>query len=389
MADCVTAEERCQKRNEIIMIHVFIGTKAQYVKMAPVIIELDKRGVPINLIDSGQHSNLSKKYRQFFKIREPDTLLRRDKADITGVVEMVLWLIALVIRIVFMPGLIKRTWFKNQRGVCLVHGDTPTTAISTLAARRCGISVVHVESGLRSFNNFHPFPEEIIRQMVMRWANILISNSEWTRQNLLRMNYEEKIVNVEGNTNIDSLRLINEQSADYDFQIDFKKSYAVFSIHRVETILSKRRLKVIADLVVSVSKDHNVLFCVHPPTRKRLLKTGLLKLLETTSGATLVPLLPYPEFIGALRKSDFVVSDGGSIQEECYYLGIPCLVMRYHTERLEGIGENIVLSKFDPSIINNFLESYLTLRVTEQDLYAHSPSEKIVDFITELKMDEC
>ncbi|MBK7167169.1 MAG: UDP-N-acetylglucosamine 2-epimerase [Candidatus Microthrix sp.] len=104
------------------MIHVLIGTKAEYIKTAPVMRELDRRGVPYRLVDLGQHSNLSVSFRTQ----------------------------------------------AGMGGVCLVHGDTPSTIIATLLGRRAGVPVAHLESGLRSKSAVHPFPEELTRRGVMR-----------------------------------------------------------------------------------------------------------------------------------------------------------------------------------------------------------------------------
>ena len=116
------------------MIHIFIGTKAQYVKTAPS-KELDKRGIEYNLIDSGQHAALAKDYRDYFKIRAPDRSYpsRRRYQTVSA---MLVWFGRILSLIMFSSKQLFENIFRGEKGVCLVHGDTPTTLLSVLAAKR-------------------------------------------------------------------------------------------------------------------------------------------------------------------------------------------------------------------------------------------------------------
>jgi UDP-N-acetylglucosamine 2-epimerase len=121
-----------------------------------------------------------------------------------------------------------------------------------------------------------------------------------------------------------------------------------------------------------------VIFVLHEPTKQQLMKFDLLSSLSQSTLVEMSPLLPYIEFVDLIAGADFIVTDGGSIQEECYYLNKPCMVMRSKTERIEGLGENVQLVEFSPNQIEYFLENYSSFKREEfkEDI---SPSEIIVD----------
>ena len=363
------------------MIHVFIGTKAQYVKTAPVLKELDRRGVRYNLIDSGQHSAISKHYRKYFKIKEPDMYLRQSEKDITTVFQLFVWIMNFLFKTIFRPKKIFSEIFRGEGGICLVHGDTPTTLLSLLAAKRSGIKVAHLESGLRSYNLFHPFPEELIRIITMRFADYLFAPSRWAYDNLKQMRISGSLFQVRGNTNIDALGFVLERKIEQAKEILVGKKYVIFSIHRVETILNRRRLYKIVTLVKNISEKTSVIFCVHPSTRKRLANYGFDKMLSNLPNVIVRDLLPHPQFIHAMKSAYFIVTDGGSIQEESYFLNIPCLLMRNRTERMEGVGQNVCISEFDDAKIDYFLNNIEKFRVSDYRDEGISPSEGIVDII--------
>ena len=157
------------------VIHVFIGTKAQYVKMAPLLQRMDKTGVEYRLIDSGQHADLTVSLRDELGLRDPEVLLGGN-CDVVSVSQALLWSLGIAKHFILKPRL-RQHIFGGESGVCIVHGDTPTTLLSTLLAWRAGLAVAHVEAGLRTYRWFQPFPEEIIRVIVGRIADVLFAPS--------------------------------------------------------------------------------------------------------------------------------------------------------------------------------------------------------------------
>ncbi|MBN1811541.1 MAG: UDP-N-acetylglucosamine 2-epimerase [Anaerolineae bacterium] len=263
-------------------------------------------------------------------------------------------------------------------GICLIHGDTLTTLLSLLYAKRCGLKVAHVEAGLRSYHLLDPFPEEIIRLIAMRYSDILFAPSDWALENLHKMGYGGKSINAGGNTIIDTIRYARKHT---DGGQRPSTPYAVATTHRVETIYSRPRMEKIVILLERIAAERLVLFVLHEPTRQQLSRFGLYTRIMQNSSIRVLPLQPYLEFVNLLAGADFVVTDGGSIQEETYFLGVPCLIMRSKTERLEGLGENAYLAKFDAEQIDKFLQ--LLPELKRQEAYdTLCPSSRIVDRIT-------
>jgi UDP-N-acetylglucosamine 2-epimerase (non-hydrolysing) len=134
-------------------------------------------------------------------------------------------------------------------------------------------------------------------------------------------------------------------------------------------------------LIRDIAATREVLFVVHPPTVEALARHGLESRVEHP-GVTVQPLLPHSDFARHLSQAPFVVTDGGSIQEECALLGIPTLLWRDHTEREDGLGANVVLSRFDEDMIADFLDNPARFRRDAGDL-ALRPSAQIVDYLQE------
>lgn len=359
------------------MIHIFVGTKAQFIKMAPVMLELDRRGRTYNLIDAGQHAELTGEIAREFSLREADVSLRPGQANINSIPQALVWAGKGLIQILFRREYLYQRLFHGKPGICLIHGDTLTTLLSLLYAKRCGIKVAHVEAGLRSYGLLNPFPEEIIRLVAMRYSDLLFAPSDSAVQNLHKMGYGWKTIPSGGNTIAESVRIALQSMAGQKCP---HQSYVVAAVHRVENIYSRSRLTAIVALIERMSWERQVIFVLHEPTRHQLARWGLLERLMRNKMVKVLPLQPYLEFLRLLADADFIVTDGGSIQEESYFLNIPCLIMRSRTERQEGLGENAFLAAFDQKRINHFLQNFSALRRahTSDPLY---PSRTIVDHL--------
>lgn len=359
------------------MIHVFIGTKAQFIKMMPVMHELDRRGVPYNFIDAGQHAAITRDLTQHFGLREPDVFLREESTNIDNIMQATNWTAKALGQIVLSADTIYQRVFRAEKGICLIHGDTLTTMISLLYAKRFKLKVAHIEAGLRSYHLLDPFPEEMIRLIAMRYSDILFAPSEWAFDNLRKMQYAAKTIKLGSNTIIDTLRFALKRMNGHKRRSD---PYVVVTIHRVETIYSHSRLMMIVRLMERIAMDRKVLFVMHEPTRRRLVHLGLHRRLLENTAIEIVPLQPYFDFIDLLAGAQFVVTDGGSVQEESYYLNLPCLIMRSKTERNEGLEDNAYLGRFDEDRIKRFLANFSTFRTgtTLDDVH---PSAVIVDHL--------
>lgn len=359
------------------MIHIFVGTKAQFIKVAPIMQELGRRDVAYSFINAGQHARLIEDLIQQFNLRKPDVFLRQDRSNIDTLAQAAGWTVDNLARLFLRRGRACQEVFRGQQGICLIHGDTLTTLISLLYAKRCGLRVAHVEAGLRSYHLLNPFPEEIIRLIAMRFSDLLFAPSDWAFENLRKMGYSAKAVNVGGNTGLDAVRYAAKRA---QVRQRPERPYVVVTVHRVETIYSRSRLTMIAALVERVAREWNVLFVLHEPTRKQLVRFDLFDGIQQNAAIQTLPLRPYPVFVDLLSGADFVMTDGGSVQEEAHYLNVPCLILRAKTERLEGLGENAYLAAFDPERIEQFMQIFPNLRRRDIDESLH-PSGVIVDHL--------
>jgi UDP-N-acetylglucosamine 2-epimerase len=211
----------------------------------------------------------------------------------------------------------------------------------------------------------------------MRFSDLLFAPSEWAFKNLCKMGYSAKSVNVGANTGLDAVRYAVGKMGKQNVT---RQPYAVVTIHRVETIYSRSRMRTIVAFIERMSQKLEVLFIIHEPTRHQLVKFDLLSRIKQLANVQVRPLLPYLEFINLLAGSTCVVTDGGSVQEECYYLNKPCMVMRSRTERSEGLGANAFVTEFDEHKIEHFLE-YLPASVRRFSNENIHPSGIIIDHL--------
>lgn len=353
------------------MIHVFLGTKAQYIKTAPLLRLMDARGVGYRLIDSGQHAALATGLRRELGVRDPDYVLG-GAHDITTIAQALRWSAALATRLGSRSRL-RREVFGGEGGVCVVHGDTPSTFLSVLMARRAGLVAAHLEAGLRSHSLLHPFPEELIRLAVMRVSQVLFAPDDEAVANLAALKVRGRVVHVAANTVVEALRhSLPTLPAP-------SSGPAVVTMHRVENLRSTARTDALVDLVIAAAATQPVRFVLHGPTTEVFARRGVDARLRA-AGVETVPLLPHAEFTAGLAAAPWVITDGGSVQEECAQLGVPTLLWRRRTERRDGLDANVVLSDQDPVRARAFLAAPETYRRTP-DAGGLTPSEQVLEVL--------
>ena len=356
------------------MIHVFLGTKAQYIKTAPLLRLLDDSGVPYRLIDSGQHGALSRGLREELGVRDPDHVLGAAR-DVDTIPQAVVWALSLAAKLVRGRRL-RAEVFGGQTGVCVVHGDTPSTLLSTLMARRAGLQVAHLEAGLRSGHLLHPFPEELIRVVVMRVSQLLFAPDDQAVANLRRMRVRGEVVALPGNTVLEALHHELSQRGERAAE-----GPVIATMHRVENLNRRERVERFVALLEGVAAEQPVRLVQHGPTVETLRRRGMLERL-VAAGVELEPLAPHGRFVAMLADAPFVITDGGSIQEECALLGTPTLLWRAATERPDGVGANVVVSGYDHDVVTEFLAEPQRHRRAPLPLTA-SPSRTVLETLTE------
>jgi UDP-N-acetylglucosamine 2-epimerase len=293
--------------------------------------------------------------------------------DVTTVPQAIGWAATIAGRAV-RPSRLRRDVFGPDAEVCVVHGDTPSTLLSTLLARRAGLEVAHLEAGLRSRSILHPFPEELIRVAVMRASGTLFAPNDESVANLEAMGVKGRIVQVPGNTSIDALRASLPELPEPG------SGPAIVTMHRVENLHRRSSVEGFLALVLRIASERTVRFVVHGPTEDVLRRSGRHADL-VAAGVEIVPLLPHREFSRLLAAAPLVVTDGGSVQEECALLGVPTLLWRHRTERSDGLGGNVVLTHYDREAIESMLADPERWRRPPTWLEGVSPAEAIVDHL--------
>ncbi|MFA5363074.1 MAG: UDP-N-acetylglucosamine 2-epimerase [Candidatus Omnitrophota bacterium] len=332
------------------MIHITIGTKAQLIKMTPILFLLKKRGIAYNLIDLGQHSLITGDLRDEFGLDAPRVCLSSGD-NISTVAQGISWLMGIFIRSLS-SSWIREKVFLNKGGICLIHGDTASTLLGLYLAKRGGLKVAHVEAGLRSFCWSEPFPEELIRIIAMRSSDLLFAPSKWAFENLSAMGLKNKSVLMPGNTGYETTRMSLSKAIDLHLGM---KDFCLVTFHRMENIYSRKRMLFIIGLIEQIARELPIVFVQHGSTINQLRKYKLLDRLEKMENRHYFRILSHSHFIHLLDTCRFVITDGGSIQEEAYYLGKPCLLLRKFTERDEGLNRNVVLSRFEEEKIRYFI----------------------------------
>ena len=354
------------------MIHIVLGTKAQLVKMAPIMSRLKERGVPYNFIFTGQHRATTREMLFEFELKEPDVVLY-DGDDVVSIAQMISWATRVLGKSIAHR---RRIFQGDHEGIVLVHGDTFSTVLGGLMGRIAGLRVGHVESGLRSYNLFHPFPEELIRLITFRLSHVLFCPGSWAVDNVKHLRCE--IIDTRANTLSDTLHMALRFSRRSDHVPE--EPFGLVSLHRYENIFKRETFGLIMGHLQSIAEKRRLLFILHPPTQKQIRLFDFERELQANEWIELRPRYTYFDFVALLEKAEFVVTDGGSIQEESSYLGIPCLLMRKTTERQEGIGDNAVLSNYDANVVDDFVSDpgrYRRPTAFEEV----SPSDIIIDSI--------
>ncbi len=362
-------------------IYFFLGTTAELIKVAPVIREFKKRNISFKIISSNQN---------VLNFDELKPLVGNESADFTLKVNpfkwprniylrFTIWLVKTMVNYLMYFG----AEFKDKKNTYLVvHGDTVSAVMGAVVAKFYGVKLVHIESGLRSFNFLEPFPEEISRFIISYLSDIHFCPNKWALGNL---KYHRGVkINTFYNTVGESVSLTLKYKKNIKVKRLTKSKYFVFVLHRQEhTMFNKdENEKIFKDIIRFARKNLKCVVIMHKLTEDFLQSQNLLKKLKRNVNVVLAPRLPYSQFLKLIKNSEFLVTDGGTNQEEAYFLGKPCLILRNRTERIEGLGGNAVLAKGSKEVISNFFNNYHKLK-RRPVVLKKLPSKIIVDYLVE------
>jgi len=357
------------------MIHFIIGTRAQLFKMTPIMLECEKRGLEWRWVYAAQHRETFKQTLDFFGLPPADYTVVTWNTEAKTVPKMLMWMWHMTVALFKSKKIL--AGYTGKDNIVLTHGDTTTTVFGALMGKLTRTKVMHVESGLRSFNIFNPFPEELNRLATFRLSDYYACPGDWAVENVKK--YKGVKINTHENTQMDVLKygLKNVNKATIELP---KEKYVVLSSHRFENLYNKDRFRKIIEAAELAAEDFKVIIPQHPVTRNQITKQGYRERLEKNKNIILMPRLEYENYLKAIVGSEFVMTDGGGNQEELYHLGKPTLVLRDETERQEGIGKTAVISKLDMKVIADFIKNYK--KYSQKPVVDRvSPTKIIVDAI--------
>ena len=322
-----------------------MGTRPEIIKMAPLYHALKQSGLPTVLLHTGQHSDMATVLYNFFDIK-PDYSLELDRSsiqpgdcDLSALSSMLLSKTAAA--------------FKqfDPRAV-LVHGDTSSALMAAMAAFYQQRPIGHVEAGLRSHNEYNPFPEEKNRVLIGRLAHWHFSPTSRAKENLLTEGVAEKNIHVVGNTVVDAAQHGAQHVDDYQGSAEEQellaalkalpqdKKIVLITVHRREN--QENNLAFIAQAIAELAEKHEDLVFVWPVHPNPIVKKTVYNQLNNVSKSAaqrllLTKPLDYPVLLWVLKHAWLVMTDSGGIQEEAVSLDTPVFVLRETTERPEVI----------------------------------------------------
>lgn len=314
-------------------VALVFGTRPETIKMAPVAKEFRTRGHTPLIIVTAQHRDmLDQHLRDFHIVPDIDLDIMKEDQDLVYVTTEVIQRL-------------NRVFAETRPDALLVQGDTTTTFASSLTAFYHRVPVGHVEAGLRTWNRYLPYPEEINRELTTRLATWHFAPTTWARDNLLKENVPEESIFVTGNPVIDALLETVRSEVRFD---DPDLEAIDFSHHKVILITAHRRENFGAPLerichallnILNQAPGVELVYPVHPnPNVRRTVHA----LLGGNPRIHLVEPLEYRPFVHLMNKCYLILSDSGGIQEEAPSLGKPVLVLREVTERPEAVASGVV-----------------------------------------------
>ncbi len=317
-----------------IKVLIVFGTRPEAIKMAPLALELKKYPeIESKVCVTAQHRQMLDQVLDIFGITpEYDLDIMKTRQTLVGITTRVLEGLDEVIK-------------KERPDIVLVHGDTSTSFVAALAAFYNQVKVGHVEAGLRTYDKYSPFPEEMNRQLTGRIADLNFSPTVQNRENLLKENVNPDSIYITGNTVIDALKTTVKK--DYKFSdpllndTDFEnKRVIVVTAHRREN-LGKPLENICNALkrIVTEYEDTEIVYPVHLNPAVRETVFGILGGLDRVH---LIDPLTVDELHNAMARAYMVMTDSGGIQEEAPALAKPVLVLRRETERPEAVAAGTV-----------------------------------------------
>ena len=363
------------------------GTRPEAIKMCPLIRELEKRKEIESIVCvTGQHRQMLDQVLDIFQVKpDYDLKLMKDRQTLTTITTEVLLHLG--------------TLFQEVKpDIILVHGDTTTSFSAALAAFYQQIPVGHVEAGLRTYDKYSPFPEEMNRKMISQIAELYFAPTENNKKNLKKENIQEGIY-VTGNTVIDAFPYTVKK--DYIFKeerikkIDFyKKRLILMTAHRRENL--GKPLENICYAIKHLAEENRDIQVVYPVHLNPVVRSTVYEILGNVERVYLTEPMDVEDMHNLMSQSFLIMTDSGGLQEEGPHFGIPVVVLRTETERPEAVeaGTVVVAGTKEEEIFEIANTLLNNTQVYEKMAHAINPygdghaSERIVEALIEWKKNK-
>ncbi|CAI2628245.1 UDP-N-acetylglucosamine 2-epimerase [Apilactobacillus kunkeei] len=365
-----------------IKVMTIFGTRPEAIKMAPIILEMKnnlEEFQPITVL-TGQHKEMLDQVMDIFHI-EADYNLHVMKAQqtLSSITTTVINKLDSIIK-------------EAKPDMILVHGDTTTTFAAAVSAFYHQIPLGHVEAGLRTWDKYSPYPEEMNRQMTDILSDVYFAPTELSKENLLKQNLKEDRIYITGNTAIDALKQTVDRNYHHSVLDDIDKTHKIIllTMHRRENQGEpmRRTFETIKNEVLK-RKDIEVVYPVHLSPSVQSVAHSVF---DGVNRVHLIEPLDVVDFHNMAARSHFIMTDSGGVQEEAPSLGKPVLVLRETTERPEGVDAGTLkLVGTDPKKISASIdqllddtEEYKKMATAKNPYGDGTASKQILDAIKEV-----
>ncbi len=337
--------------NKVRVMAVF-GTRPEAIKMCPLVLEMQKyENIEPIVCVTAQHREMLDQVLDIFGIKpDYDLDIMKTRQSLAGITTRVL------------EGM-EEVFKKERPDIVLVHGDTSTSFVAALAAFYEQIPVGHVEAGLRTYDIYSPFPEEMNRQLTGRIAKLHFSPTQRNYDNLIKENINSEKIYITGNTVIDALKTTVKD--DYEFENEFLRNID-FENRRVIVVTAHRRenlgepLRNICTAIAEIIDEYEDTEVIYPVHLNPAVREVAWEILGDKDRVHLIDPLDVMELHNAIARSFMVMTDSGGIQEEAPALAKPVLVLRRETERPEAVSAGTVkIAGVDKDVIKTLAKELL------------------------------
>jgi UDP-N-acetylglucosamine 2-epimerase (non-hydrolysing) len=306
------------------LVHLIAAARPNFMKVAPLYHELARTSwCSANVVHTGQHYDANMSDAFFRDLRLPEPTHHLEVGSGTHAEQTGRTMIAY-----------EAVCVSHRPDAVIVVGDVNATAACAMVGAKLGIPVVHLEAGLRSRDR--TMPEEINRLVTDAIADLLWTPSVDADANLRAEGVPAEKIDCIGNIMIDSFEMLREQIEAAGTRESLGLSphrYAVVTLHRPANVDQREKLAELVLALVELANELDVVFAIHPRTRKKLEEFKLLELIMSHARIRATDPLSYIEFMNLVMQSRIAITDSGGVQEETTYLGIPCATLRENTER--------------------------------------------------------